>query len=70
MNQEPHLVLCPTCGKSVSWTPASAWRPFCSERCKLIDLGAWATEKYRVPVAEDKDQPETAPPDEPPGNRS
>ena len=44
--------------------PANAWRPFCSERCKLIDLGAWATERYRVPVVEDKDQPEAAPPDE------
>jgi len=70
MNQEPRLVPCPTCGKSVSWTSESAWRPFCSERCKLIDLGAWATERYRVPVVEDKDQPETAPPGEPPGSRS
>ena len=33
-------------------TPASVWRPFCSERCKMIDLGAWASERYRVPVAE------------------
>ena len=48
------------------WTPANAWRPFCSERCKLIDLGAWASERYRVPVVEDKDQPEPAPPGEPP----
>jgi len=30
------------------------WRPFCSERCKLIDLGAWASEAYRVPVQEEK----------------
>ena len=52
------LVTCPTCGKSVMLTPANTWRPFCSERCKLIDLGAWATERYRVPVVEDKDQPE------------
>jgi hypothetical protein len=34
----------------VAWTAESRWRPFCSERCKLIDLGQWATEKYRVPV--------------------
>ncbi len=60
------VVACPTCGKSVSWTPENAWRPFCSERCKLIDLGAWATEKYRVPVTESKDQPEDAEPGEPP----
>jgi endogenous inhibitor of DNA gyrase (YacG/DUF329 family) len=63
-------VACPTCGKSVSWTPANVWRPFCSERCKLIDLGAWATERYRVPVVEDKDVLETAPPDEPTGSGS
>ena len=49
------LVACPHCGKAVEWTPAARWRPFCSERCKLIDLGAWATERYRVPVAEDGD---------------
>jgi endogenous inhibitor of DNA gyrase (YacG/DUF329 family) len=65
----PRLVTCPTCGKPVDWA-ASAWRPFCSERCKLIDLGAWATERYRVPVVEDKDQPETAPPGEPPDSRT
>lgn len=34
------------------WTAESRWRPFCSERCKLIDLGQWADEKYRVPVRE------------------
>jgi uncharacterized protein len=53
-------VACPHCGKAVEWTPASACRPFCSERCKLIDLGAWATERYRVPAVEDS---ESAPPE-------
>jgi endogenous inhibitor of DNA gyrase (YacG/DUF329 family) len=62
---ESRLVPCPICGKSVSWTPVEAWRPFCSERCKLIDLGAWASERYRVPVVEDKDRPEDAAPGEP-----
>ncbi len=42
-------VQCPTCSASVEWVTASEWRPFCSERCKLIDLGAWASESYRVP---------------------
>ena len=42
-------VPCPRCGKPVPWTPASAFRPFCSERCKLIDLGAWASESHRIP---------------------
>ncbi|MGB7988118.1 MAG: DNA gyrase inhibitor YacG, partial [Candidatus Methylophosphatis roskildensis] len=39
------------CGKDVPWLPESRWRPFCSERCRNIDLGAWATEEYRVPDA-------------------
>jgi uncharacterized protein len=63
---EPRLVACPNCGKSVEWTSQNAFRPFCSERCKLIDLGAWATEKYRVPITESNDQPEDAAPGEPP----
>lgn len=43
------LVNCPTCGKPVPWTSESTFRPFCSERCRNIDLGAWAAEEYRVP---------------------
>ena len=42
-------VLCPTCGKKVKWSPENQFRPFCSERCKQIDLGAWAEEKYKIP---------------------
>ena len=38
-------VNCPTCAKQVPWTEESEFRPFCSERCKLIDFGEWATEK-------------------------
>lgn len=41
-------VKCPTCGKPVEWEPKSTWRPFCSERCKLIDLGAWAGEEHKI----------------------
>jgi uncharacterized protein len=52
----------------MEWTTRNAWRPFCSERCKTIDLGAWASEKYRVPVIEDKDKPESAEPGEPPAS--
>jgi uncharacterized protein len=51
----PRTVACPTCGAPVEWTPAARFRPFCSERCKLIDLGAWAAETYRVPLAESPD---------------
>jgi endogenous inhibitor of DNA gyrase (YacG/DUF329 family) len=42
-------VKCPTCGKPVPWVAESRYRPFCSERCKQIDLGAWAEEKYVIP---------------------
>jgi uncharacterized protein len=48
------VVNCPTCGKPVLWTRESRYRPFCSERCKMIDLGAWAAETYRVPVADNE----------------
>ncbi|MBS0543762.1 MAG: DNA gyrase inhibitor YacG [Proteobacteria bacterium] len=44
-------VRCPTCGKEVEWKTENRFRPFCSERCKQIDLGAWASETYRVPTA-------------------
>jgi uncharacterized protein len=46
------IVKCPTCGAAVRWLPESKWRPFCSERCRTLDLGAWASEAYRVPVSE------------------
>jgi len=42
-------IICPTCGKKETWTPENSYRPFCSDRCKLIDLGDWAGEKHRVP---------------------
>ncbi len=42
-------VKCPTCEAPVEWGPQSPSRPFCSERCKLIDLGAWATEAHSIP---------------------
>ena len=51
-------VQCPTCDRVVQWNASSPWRPFCSERCKLIDLGAWASEQRSIPdgnaEAEDK----------------
>lgn len=54
----PRTVRCPTCGKPVEWTAGAKWRPFCSERCKLIDFGAWASESYRIPAVErDEDEP-------------
>ena len=48
--------VCPTCGKPAAFTPENAWRPFCSERCKAIDLGAWASEAYRIPAKDDESE--------------
>ena len=49
---------CPTCSKADTWSHKNSFRPFCSERCKLIDLGQWADESRRIPTDETK-------PDEP-----
>jgi len=49
------IVLCPTCRKRVKWTPANPFRPFCSERCRMIDLGAWAAGDHRIPGDADED---------------
>ncbi|HWW81372.1 MAG TPA: DNA gyrase inhibitor YacG [Steroidobacteraceae bacterium] len=44
----PQIVKCPTCRREIDWAN-SPFRPFCSERCKLIDLGAWLSEKHAIP---------------------
>jgi endogenous inhibitor of DNA gyrase (YacG/DUF329 family) len=44
----PRRVACPTCAAPVEWTEEQRWRPFCSERCKLIDLGSWLDESNRI----------------------
>jgi endogenous inhibitor of DNA gyrase (YacG/DUF329 family) len=46
------IVNCPNCGKIIVWDTSNRYRPFCSERCKMIDLGQWASESYRIPDAE------------------
>ncbi|RYE41104.1 MAG: DNA gyrase inhibitor YacG [Hyphomicrobiales bacterium] len=43
-------VTCPTCNGKSAYTPTNRFRPFCSERCKQIDLGAWASEEFRMPT--------------------
>lgn len=48
MTQRAISVDCPTCGRKVPFEPSSRWRPFCSARCKTVDLGAWAAERYRI----------------------
>jgi hypothetical protein len=44
----PGVVKCPHCCRAVEFGPQSPFRPFCSERCKLADLGAWASDGYRI----------------------
>lgn len=50
---EVTIVKCPTCQTPVIWNEESKYRPFCSQRCRLIDLGEWAQEKYTVAAEED-----------------
>ncbi|MEJ2621897.1 MAG: DNA gyrase inhibitor YacG [Candidatus Thiodiazotropha sp.] len=44
----PTSVPCPHCGKLVVWAQNSKWKPFCSERCRLIDLGDWLDENHKI----------------------
>ena len=48
MKASTPIVNCPQCGEATEFAPANRYRPFCSERCRLIDLGAWASDQYRV----------------------
>lgn len=69
------FVRCPTCGQRARYAADNPWRPFCSERCRSVDLGAWADQAYRVPAsvvdaeAADPADPASAvqPPDGPAG---
>ena len=45
---KPRLVRCPACGRDSVYGPSNPYRPFCSQRCKNLDLGAWASESFRV----------------------
>jgi len=49
MSQQALTVACPTCKKVVAWIAEEPFKPFCSQRCKLIDLGDWATEAHKIP---------------------
>ena len=48
-NNKNLIVSCPTCQEDVVWNAHQTFKPFCSERCKLIDLGEWAAEEKRIP---------------------
>ena len=51
----PRIVTCPTCQQRVKWTSSNPFRPFCSDRCRLIDLGAWADGQHAIP-GDDEDE--------------
>lgn len=54
---EERTVRCPACGGDSLYGPSNRWRPFCSERCRHQDLGAWASEQYAVPEREGQSDP-------------
>jgi endogenous inhibitor of DNA gyrase (YacG/DUF329 family) len=56
----PRKVRCPACAGNSLYSPANPYRPFCSARCKGVDLGAWASEEFKLP--------DDTPPDEPFGD--
>jgi endogenous inhibitor of DNA gyrase (YacG/DUF329 family) len=45
----PKRLRCPTCKRDIEWSEQFPYRPFCSERCRLIDLGAWLSENHAIP---------------------
>ena len=49
---KPRKVSCPRCGNLTEYSLENKWRPFCGERCRMIDLGKWAAEEYRLPEDE------------------
>ncbi|MGB0467812.1 MAG: DNA gyrase inhibitor YacG [Pontibacterium sp.] len=58
-------VACPQCKKPALWSEDNAFRPFCSERCRLIDLGAWASEAYQIASSGNEDENDYSTGDEP-----
>jgi endogenous inhibitor of DNA gyrase (YacG/DUF329 family) len=54
---------CPACQRPVEWNAAAKWRPFCSERCRLLDLGAWMSERHAIPGEEIAPDSDASPPD-------
>ncbi len=55
-------VPCPSCRKPALYAASNPWRPFCSERCRSVDLGAWASEQFRVPAEAPTDDDQLQPP--------
>lgn len=51
-------VRCPACGGQNIYAPSNPYRPFCGERCKNLDLGAWASERFTLPEQEANADPD------------
>jgi endogenous inhibitor of DNA gyrase (YacG/DUF329 family) len=47
-------IICPICKNTTTWEE-NPWRPFCSERCKLIDLGKWVSDEYKIPIKSEEE---------------
>ncbi|MDO8351122.1 MAG: DNA gyrase inhibitor YacG [Gallionella sp.] len=60
-SRTPPVAACPHCGKESPWDTNNRFRPFCCERCKMIDLGKWADEEFRVALPQEE-QEFTSPP--------
>lgn len=54
----PKRVRCPACGGQSVYAPSNPYRPFCSDRCKNLDLGAWASERFSLPEHEINSDPD------------
>lgn len=48
-------IRCAICARPIERRPANRWYPFCSDRCRLLDLGKWLAEDYRIPVKPDEE---------------
>jgi len=59
------VVPCPTCKRDVVWGPEARFRPFCSDRCRLIDLGAWFSGERAIPAGDQSAAGDRAPGDDP-----
>jgi len=55
MSETARIHPCPQCKKPARYNKDNPWRPFCSERCRLIDLGQWANESYQLPASPEAD---------------
>jgi hypothetical protein len=64
MGTGARTVRCPQCGGPSLYAPENRWRPFCSERCKNHDFGAWANERYRIAARQPPDEARPATTDE------